>query len=104
MSLRLVGETSYGQSLWYCRRFPPWRRPSFWLLLDLILLSLARRPRWVSDLCDDLDLNQSLVSWHLAILRTAGFVVPRQQRLFTIYEYRQSEFDRLVRIMRNSVL
>lgn len=68
-----------------------------------IIVRLARRAGSVSDLCDDLELNQSLVSWHLGILRKAGLVVPHQQRLFTVYEFRESEFDRLVRMLRNSV-
>ncbi len=51
----------------------------------LIINSLRDGPMSVSELCDDLNLPQSNVSQHLAILRDKGLVVAERHGQFVHY-------------------
>lgn len=50
-----------------------------------IFCALARGPRSVTDLCEELDSYQSQVSGHLAVLRQAGLVAADRRGYFNIY-------------------
>jgi ArsR family transcriptional regulator len=50
-----------------------------------IFCALARGPRSVTDLCEELDTYQSQVSAHLAVLRRAGLVVSQRRGYFNVY-------------------
>ena len=49
------------------------------------LLPLARGPRSVTELCEELDTYQSQVSGHLAALRPAGLVSAAKSGYFNVY-------------------
>lgn len=66
-----------------------------------IVRALAKRPLSVTALCDELDLNQSLVSWHLRLLTAAELIFPTQRRLFTVYLVSKSDLEQVVRSMRS---
>jgi DNA-binding transcriptional ArsR family regulator len=51
----------------------------------LIINTLREGPMSVSEICDDLDLPQSNVSQHLAILRDKGLVVSKRDGQFVYY-------------------
>ncbi len=51
----------------------------------LIINTLRDGPMSVSEICDDLDLPQSNVSQHLAILRDKGLVVSKRDGQFVYY-------------------
>lgn len=50
-----------------------------------ILCTLARGPRSVTSLCEELDTYQSQVSGHLAVLRRAGLVKAIRSGYFNVY-------------------
>jgi DNA-binding transcriptional ArsR family regulator len=52
-----------------------------------ILLALADRPASVGELCEALDLSQSLVSHHLADLRKQGLVESVRNKKCHIYQH-----------------
>jgi ArsR family transcriptional regulator len=55
----------------------------------LILYALAEKPRNVTELVEDLDLNQPLVSRHLKVLRERGMVIAN--RMGASIEYSLSD-------------
>ncbi len=62
----------------------------------MILYSLSQGPRNVTELCNELNMSQPLVSRHLKILRERGMVTTR--RLGTIIEYALAD-ERLVQAL-----
>lgn len=68
-----------------------------------IVRALAKRPLSVTDLCEELDLNQSLVSWHLRVLTAAELIFPTQRKLFTVYLVSKSDLEQVIRHMRRLV-
>jgi hypothetical protein len=55
-----------------------------------IFCTLAREPRSVTELCEELDTYQSQVSGHLAVLRRAGLVSVVRSGYFYIYRVNSS--------------
>ncbi|MGC8856947.1 MAG: ArsR/SmtB family transcription factor [Anaerolineae bacterium] len=51
----------------------------------MILYALAQGPRSVSELCNELEMSQPLVSRHLKILRERGMVVAERRGTQVIY-------------------
>ncbi len=51
----------------------------------LILYTLSQSPRNVTELCNELDMPQSLVSRHLKMLRERGMVIARRQGTLVVY-------------------
>lgn len=60
-----------------------------------IFCTLARRPRSVTDLCEELDTYQSQVSGHLAVLRRAGLVTAARSGYFNVYRVDSKALDLL---------
>lgn len=50
-----------------------------------IFCMLARGPRSVTELCEEFDTYQSMVSAHLAVLRRAGLVTAARSGYFNVY-------------------
>lgn len=50
-----------------------------------IILFLAQGPGTVTEICDELELQQSNASHHLAILRTSGLVSDERDGQFVVY-------------------
>lgn len=59
----------------------------------MILYALSQGPRNVTELCNELNMSQPLVSRHLKVLRERGMVTTK--RLGTIIEYALAD-DRLI--------
>lgn len=53
-----------------------------------ILLAKGKCP--VKDLCEEMDIKQSIMSQNLAILRTAGVVVPRRTGKMVYYSINEN--------------
>jgi ArsR family transcriptional regulator len=62
----------------------------------IILYALSQNPRSVTELCNELNISQPLVSRHLKILRERGMVTTK--RLGTIIEYALAD-DRLIQAL-----
>ena len=62
----------------------------------MILYTLSQRPRNVTELCNELNMPQPLVSRHLKVLRERGMVTSRRQG--TIITYILSD-DRLIQAL-----
>lgn len=67
----------------------------------LLLLTLGEQPRTVSELCQLLDLAQSNVSQHLAILRDRGLVEASRQGSYVIYRLRYPQILGAIEILRD---
>jgi DNA-binding transcriptional ArsR family regulator len=65
-----------------------------------IFCTLARGPRSVTDLCEELDTYQSMVSGHLAVLRRAGLVEADRSGYFNIYRLDSRALDLLAERLR----
>ena len=66
----------------------------------LILNELRDRELSVGDLCESLDLSQSNVSQHLAILRERGVVTARREGTSVIYALRGTKVLAAVDLLR----
>ena len=51
----------------------------------LILYALSQSSRNVTELCNELDMSQPLVSRHLKVLRERGMVTPRRRGTVVVY-------------------
>jgi len=73
----------------------------------LIINALRDGPMSVSEICEDLDLPQSNVSQHLAILRDKGLVVTKRDGQFVYYSLTSMKiieaFDLLREVMAEQV-
>ena len=58
-----------------------------------ILTLLAREPRSVQELADELPISRPAVSWHLRLLRESGLVVDTQQGTRRIYRLREEGIE-----------
>jgi ArsR family transcriptional regulator len=67
----------------------------------LIINELRDRELSVGDLCDALDLSQSNVSQHLAILRERGVVLARREGTSVFYRLRGSKVIAAVDLLRD---
>lgn len=67
----------------------------------LIINELRDRELSVGDLCDALDLSQSNVSQHLAILRERGVVLSRREGTSVFYLLRGSNVIAVVDLLRD---
>jgi DNA-binding transcriptional ArsR family regulator len=66
----------------------------------MLLLALGEEPRSVSDLCQLLELPQSNVSQHLAVLRDRGIVEASRQGSFVVYRLRYPRVLDAIAILR----
>lgn len=66
----------------------------------LILYALAAEPRSVSDLVDLLEVTQSNVSQHLAVLRDRGLVETTRDANRTIYSLRDTRVVTAIDLLR----
>jgi DNA-binding transcriptional ArsR family regulator len=62
----------------------------------MILYALSQRPRNVTELCNELNMPQPLVSRHLKVLRERGMVTSKRQG--TIIEYALAD-ERLIQAL-----
>ena len=60
---------------------------------------VAREPMTVSDLADELDLSQPLISFHLRRLRAAGLVRSRRAGRSVYYSLHRAPIERLARLL-----
>lgn len=67
----------------------------------LIINELRDREMSVGDLCEALDLSQSNVSQHLAILRERGVVLSRREGTSVFYRLRGSKVIAAVDLLRD---
>jgi DNA-binding transcriptional ArsR family regulator len=67
----------------------------------MLLLALGEEPKSVSDLCQELDLPQSNVSQHLAVLRERGIVEANRQGSFVLYHLRYPQLLDAIGILRD---
>lgn len=67
----------------------------------LILYALAAEPRSVSDLGDLLEVSQSNVSQHLAVLRDRGLVEPARDANRVIYSLRDRRVVKAIDLLRD---
>jgi len=51
----------------------------------MILYTLSQSPRNVTELCNELDMSQPLVSRHLKVLRERGMVTTRRNGTVVVY-------------------
>ena len=65
--------------------------PTRWTIVQL----LADKPLSVTELCDELEMAQSSVSWHLDQLKRAELVEARQRGYFSVYQLRADSLDAL---------
>lgn len=63
--------------------------PTRWTIVQL----LADKPLSVTELCDELEMAQSTVSWHLDQLKHAELVEAKQRGYFSIYQLRADSLD-----------
>jgi DNA-binding transcriptional ArsR family regulator len=66
----------------------------------MLLIALGDEPRSVSELCELLELPQSNVSQHLAVLRERGIVETSRQGAFVMYRLRYPRLLEAVGILR----
>lgn len=66
----------------------------------MLLYVLGEAERTVTDLCDLLDLPQSNVSQHLAVLRERGLVEARRDGAYMIYRLRHPKILEAVNLLR----
>ena len=67
----------------------------------LILYAVATEPRSVSELVDLLDVSQSNVSQHLAVLRDRGLVEAARDANRTIYSLRDRRVVKAIDLLRS---
>ena len=67
----------------------------------MILYALGNEPRSVGDLCELLDLSQSNVSQHLAVLRDRGIVDSTRDANRVIYSLRDRRVLTAIDLLRN---
>lgn len=65
----------------------------------LILRILERAPHNVMDLCERLNLRQSLASQHLARLRLDGIVTAERQGHHVVYSLREGKASEILRLL-----
>jgi DNA-binding transcriptional ArsR family regulator len=66
----------------------------------LLIYALADGPRTVSELCNDLDLPQTNVSQHLAILRDRGIVTASRSGPNVLYRLRGPQVVQALDLLR----
>jgi DNA-binding transcriptional ArsR family regulator len=66
----------------------------------MLLYTLGEEPRTVSDLCEALELPQSNVSQHLAVLRDRGLVEATREGPFMVYRLRHPRVLDAIEILR----
>ncbi|HLP20596.1 MAG TPA: metalloregulator ArsR/SmtB family transcription factor [Chitinophagales bacterium] len=68
---------------------------------QIISILLAKERCAVKELCEEMDVKQSIMSQNLALLRNAGIVIPRRTGKLVYYSINQEHFSEIIKFVQN---